>query len=231
MNFRLPFFAAAIICASFLLAGCGAKSEVAAGPKGKGFVRFVNLLGEEIETNDGRGNARPQLAHGEISLRRSAPEGAMTLKVMKDKKELYSETLQIKPDVVYTLYSFIGQSGKAYKVFENDPQRAGKGEILVRLLNLVEGETASASSAGGLETPIGDEVAGMAAGADAKLAPGKQSLQVKVAGKTIKVPDFPTASGEAYTLVVYRKKDGSYGASAVRNSASMQISSAAPTAG
>ncbi|MFY9234744.1 MAG: hypothetical protein WAO58_09830 [Fimbriimonadaceae bacterium] len=231
MNFRLAFIAIAACSSLFLVAGCGSKTQVDAGPKGKGFVRFVNVSGEEIETNDGRGNARPQLAHGEISPRRSAPEGPMTLKVIKDKKELYSQTLQIQPDVVYTLYSFIGPDGKQYKVFENDPQRADKGEIVIRLLNLVDGETASASTAGGLETPIGEEVAGIGAGTEAKLAPGRQSLQVKVAGKTIKVPDFPTASGEAYTLIVHRKKDGSYAASVVRNSASMQISSAAPTAG
>lgn len=211
--------------ALLLLAGCGGGANGGAEkPKEKGSLRFVNLTDEELRFFDGKGNARPQIPAQDIGPRRNLPAGKLSIKVTDSKDApVLTDQIDLKPNVVQTAYVYKSGGKTTFKVFEGDPQENKSGGISVRVVNLSD-KKVSAQVDGIVATPIASDLAGMSASEESQVNAGTMKLRVTYGNRKIDVPEFPTARGEAYTLIVYPNSKGGLAALAVRNSSSRQVS-------
>lgn len=223
MNARA--FLAPATLAILLLVGCdGGADGGAEKPKEKGALRFVNLTDQELRFFDGKGNARPQIPAQDIGPRRNLPAGKLPIKVTDNKDAVVlTDQIDLKPNVVQTAYVYKAGGKIIFKIFEGDPQENKSGGISVRVVNLTD-QKVSAQVDGIVATPIASDLGGMSAGEESQVNAGTMKLRVTYGSRKIDVPEFPTARGEAYTLIVYSNPKGGPAALAVRNSSGRQVS-------
>ena len=220
-SFQIPLLLAGLAVLS--LQGCGPKEVIRDESKGNGFVRFVNVTGEPFMTSDGRADPKPELSDGQVSPRRRSPVGPRPLKATRDGKVLAEEDVQVALDETHTMYVFLSNGATKHKVFIGDPQSDKTGNVAIRLVNLIEGEKASASTDDPSATTIGKDVPGLEASAVVQLTPATGGYVVKVGKEAAKIPAFPRSAREGYSIAAYRDKDGKLKAAILRHSASQMV--------